>query len=93
MFWAAYLLQIKSEIANKKFILGSQRSCTNCALHISVPKWEYGDLGLNLAYTHTSLHVEGMMCGAGMLATAVHYGIQGCYYPHVLYEAISSISF
>ena len=25
VFWAAYLLQIKSEIANKKFILGSQR--------------------------------------------------------------------
>ena len=42
-------------------------------------------MGLNLAYTYTSLHVEGMMCGAGMLATAVHYGIQGCYYPHVLY--------
>ena len=44
VFWAAYLLQIKSEIANKKFILGSQRSHQLCSTHLCLEMriWRLG---------------------------------------------------
>ena len=47
VFWAAYLLQIKSEIANKKFILGSQRSHQLCSTHLC-PEMRIWRLGTQL---------------------------------------------
>ena len=55
VFWAAYLLQIKSEIANKKFILGSQRSHQLCSTHLCTEMriWRLGtQLGI---YTAVSI--------------------------------------
>ena len=52
VFWAAYLLQIKSEIANKKFILGSQRSHQLCSTHLcpEMRIWRHGtQLGIYTA--------------------------------------------
>ena len=67
MFWAAYLLQIKSEIANKKFILGSQRCHKLCSLSLCP------DMRCGKEWRHTTWHKAeyDVCCAAGNCSVVV----------------------